>query len=138
MPLDKFAACKARDTLVKVLYVHLFQNIVNLINQTFKSEYQFDRSASITILDIAGFGRFLFQTEVKFIKNNEEKFFSTECFKTSSNCFEQFCINYTNEKIQAFCTQHLIVDELHWYKSEGIQIPEIPFPGNDTVLGKIL
>lgn len=64
-------------------------------------------------------------------------FFSTECFETSGNRFEQFCINYTNEKIQHFCTQNLIVDELHWYESEGIQIPEIPFPGNDTVLGKI-
>lgn len=63
-------------------------------------------------------------------------FFHTECFSASNNQFEQFCINYSNEKIQNFCTQRPIRDEQNWYKNEGIELPEIPFPGNDVVLGK--
>lgn len=59
----------------------------------------------------------------------------TECFKSSSNRFEQFCINYANEKIQHLCTQRLIQEEQLWYQSEGIEVPEIQFPGNDMILG---
>lgn len=58
----------------------------------------------------------------------------TECFE--ENQFEQFCINYANEKIQNYCTQRLIVDEQEWYKVEGVKVPEIGFPGNDIVLSK--
>lgn len=52
-PLSEFAACKARDTLSKMIYTHLFQSIVAYINRAFTCNHQ---SASITILDIAGFG----------------------------------------------------------------------------------
>lgn len=62
--------------------------------------------------------------------------FCTECFNSLRNRFEQLCINYSNEKIQNFCTQRLIRDEQNWYKEEGVKVPEIPFPGNDMVLGK--
>lgn len=68
------------------------------------------------------------------ILNN--KIFFIECFVKSSNRFEQFCINYANEKIQSFCTTRLITDEIKWYKTEGVEIPEISFPGNDMILGK--
>lgn len=54
------------------------------------------------------------------------------------NLFEQFCINYGNEKIQNFCTHRLIYKEQEWYKAEGLKVPEISFPGNDNILGKIL
>lgn len=54
------------------------------------------------------------------------------------NLFEQFCINYANEKIQNFCTQRLIYKEQEWYKAEGLNLPEISFPGNDHILGEIL
>lgn len=52
------------------------------------------------------------------------------------NQFEQFCINYGNEKMQSFCTHRLIHKEQDWYKAEGFNLPEIPFPGNSGVLGK--
>lgn len=52
------------------------------------------------------------------------------------NQFEQFCINYSNEKIQNFCTQRLIYEEQEWYKAEGLKLPEISFPGNDDILGE--
>lgn len=59
----------------------------------------------------------------------------TECFE--ENQFEQLCINYTNEKIQNFCTQRLIRDEQEFYKLEGLEAPTISFPGNDIVLGEL-
>lgn len=51
-----------------------------------------------------------------------------------NNRYEQFCINYANEKLQKFCTQRLIVDEQEYYESEGIALPKIPFPGNEEIL----
>lgn len=62
----------------------------------------------------------------------------TECFETTQNRFEQFCINYSNEKVQNFCSNYLLRDEQNWYESEGIEIPEIRFPGNDNILGEYL
>lgn len=56
----------------------------------------------------------------------------------SKNLFEQFCINYANEKIQYFCTSRPICDELEWYKTEGVVAPKITFSGNDQILGKFL
>lgn len=52
------------------------------------------------------------------------------------NRFEQFCINYTNEKIQKFSTDRLIYKEQQWYKSEGLDLPVISFPGNEGILGE--
>lgn len=52
------------------------------------------------------------------------------------NQFEQFCINYTNEKIQNFCIHRLIYKEQEWYKAEGLDLPKISFPGNDNILGE--
>lgn len=60
----------------------------------------------------------------------------TECFDVSMNKFDQFCINYANEKIQNFCTHRLIHKEQEWYKSEGLDVPNISFPGNIDVLSE--
>lgn len=60
----------------------------------------------------------------------------TECLKKSHNQFEQFCINYANEKIQHFSTDLLIHNEQEWYKIEGVEVPPIEFPGNDIILGE--
>lgn len=137
-PLSTFAACKARDTLAKNLYAYLFQSIVSYINQAFTYDHQNNQSASITLIDIAGFGKRILQLRYSLIDISYIwlYFSSLECFNTSSNRFEQLCINYTNEKIQNYCTQHLIHDEQIWYKSEGIDVPEILFPGNNVILSK--
>lgn len=52
------------------------------------------------------------------------------------NRFEQLCINFANEKIQKFSTHRLIFEEQEWYKTEGIDLPEISFPGNDNILSE--
>lgn len=64
----------ARDALAKHIYAQLFAWIVSQINRSLESsdaKYKF-----IGVLDIYGF----------------------ETFETNS--FEQFCINYANEKLQ--------------------------------------
>lgn len=136
-PLSIFAACKARDTFTKLIYAGLFQLIVFYINRSFGNV---DNSEAISILDIAGFGKYLllrilYQGKIKLFIILFQHLYA-ECFNSLTNKFEQFCINYSNEKIQNFCTQRLIRDEQNWYKTEGIEVPEIPFPGNDIVLGK--
>ena len=67
----------ARDSLAKHLYSTLFDWIVNIINTSLSpSSSSSAHSAFIGVLDIYGFEVF------------------------DENTFEQFCINYANEKLQ--------------------------------------
>lgn len=53
--MDIFAARKTRDTIMKMLYTHIFNFIISTANLSFKTDTcKVDRS--INILDIAGFG----------------------------------------------------------------------------------
>ncbi len=74
MFLSLFQAVNARDSFSKHLYAHLFNWIVQKVNQSLQSLET--HHSFIGILDIYGF----------------------EVFKINS--FEQFCINYANEKLQ--------------------------------------
>lgn len=42
--------------------------------------------------------------------------------KTSSNSFEQFCINYCNEKLQQLFIELTLKSEQEEYQKEGIQV----------------
>ena len=81
VPLNKEQAAKARDALAKSIYSKLFDRIVLRVNECFP----FKSSASfIGVLDIAGFEYF------------------------PLNSYEQFCINYCNEKLQQFFNQRVL------------------------------
>lgn len=84
-----YEANSARDALAKAIYSRLFDHIVALINQSipFKAS-----SYYIGVLDIAGFEYF------------------------TVNSFEQFCINYCNEKLQKFFNDNILKNEQELYE----------------------
>lgn len=55
--LNIFAACRARDTIAKMLYSRIFQCIVDYINQALLKNPGKNTYTNINIIDIAGFGR---------------------------------------------------------------------------------
>ena len=100
VPLKKDQAANAKDALAKALYMKMFDHIVGRVNQCFP----FTSSHTyIGVLDIAGFGmKFLVWTwtVVYWL------FVLLEYFQVNS--FEQFCINYCNEKLQQFFNQRIL------------------------------
>ncbi|KAG5235563.1 Myosin-2 heavy chain [Salix suchowensis] len=75
-------AIDRRDALAKFIYTRLFEWLVVQINKSVKVG-ELSTGRSISILDIYGF----------------------ESFK--NNSFEQFCINYANERLQQHFNRHL-------------------------------
>lgn len=77
-PLQKKECDNTKDSLSKYLYERMFNLIVQKLNEIIKPEEEQDpeKTGNIGLLDIYGF----------------------EVFK--ENGFEQFFINYTNEKLQ--------------------------------------
>ncbi|KAI8539584.1 hypothetical protein RHMOL_Rhmol09G0194100 [Rhododendron molle] len=109
--LDPLSALVSRDGLAKTLYSRLFDWLVDKIN---KSIGQDPTSKSlIGVLDIYGF----------------------ESFK--HNSFEQFCINFTNEKLQQHFNQHVFKMEQEEYTKEAIDWSYIEFVDNQDVLDLI-
>ncbi|KAK4741814.1 hypothetical protein SAY87_025402 [Trapa incisa] len=109
--LDPMGATISRDGLAKTIYSRLFEWLVDKINnsigQDSTSQYL------IGVLDIYGF----------------------ESFKTNS--FEQFCINYTNEKLQQHFNQHVFKMEQEQYTKEGIDWSYVKFIDNQDILDLI-
>lgn len=58
--------------------------------------------------------------------------FGFEIFE--KNSFEQLCINYTNEHLQAHFNQHMCEMEQQLYSQENIDWEFLPFPDNSDVL----
>lgn len=107
VPLKVYEANNARDALAKALYSRVFDYVVSLINQSIpfqKSSYY------IGVLDIAGFEYF------------------------QQNNYEQFCINYCNEKLQKFFNDNILANEQDLYKREGLNVPEINFTDNQDII----
>ncbi|MED6277758.1 Unconventional myosin-VI [Characodon lateralis] len=115
VPLKVEQANNARDALAKATYSRLFDHVVTRVNQCFP----FDSSANfIGVLDIAGFEYF------------------------EHNSFEQFCINYCNEKLQQFFNERILKEEQELYHKEGLGVNEVHYVDNqdciDLVEAKVL
>ncbi|KAJ4969130.1 hypothetical protein NE237_015831 [Protea cynaroides] len=109
--LDPLAATVSRDGLAKTIYSRLFDWLVDKINVSIGQDP--NSKSLIGVLDIYGF----------------------ESFKTNS--FEQFCINFTNEKLQQHFNQHVFKMEQEEYTKEEIDWSYIEFVDNQDVLDLI-
>ncbi|GAV66769.1 Myosin_head domain-containing protein/IQ domain-containing protein/DIL domain-containing protein/Myosin_N domain-containing protein [Cephalotus follicularis] len=109
--LDPQSAAISRDALAKTVYSRLFDWLVNKINNSIGQDP--NSKSLIGVLDIYGF----------------------ESFKTNS--FEQFCINFTNEKLQQHFNQHVFKMEQEEYTKEQIDWSYIEFVDNQDVLDLI-
>ncbi|XP_035803218.1 unconventional myosin-Vb isoform X2 [Amphiprion ocellaris] len=104
-------ATNARDALAKHIYARMFDWIVEHINvalQTSSKQHSF-----IGVLDIYGF----------------------ETFEVNS--FEQFCINYANEKLQQQFNSHVFKLEQEEYMKEQIPWTLIDFYDNQPCIDLI-
>ncbi|XP_048332477.2 myosin-15 isoform X1 [Ziziphus jujuba] len=109
--LDCNAAIAGRDALAKTVYARLFDWLVDKINRSVGQDL--NSRIQIGVLDIYGF----------------------ECFK--DNSFEQFCINFANEKLQQHFNEHVFKMEQDEYRKEEINWSYIEFIDNQDVLDLI-
>lgn len=107
VPLKVHEAQNARDALAKAMYSRLFDYIVNRINRSIPFS---SSSYYIGVLDIAGFEYF------------------------QINSFEQFCINYCNEKLQQFFNERILKDEQALYEKEGLNVRKINYVDNQDCI----
>eukprot|EP00040_Diaphanoeca_grandis_P039058 m.258055 g.258055 ORF g.258055 m.258055 type:complete len:1513 (+) comp36042_c0_seq1:104-4642(+) len=100
-------ANNARDSLAKYIYGQTFQWLVNVIN---KSVHIADGESFIGILDLSGFEIF------------------------DINSFEQFCINFANEKIQQFFDNQMLKQEQQIYELEGLRYRKVEYEDNQAII----
>lgn len=116
--LNQKQALVVRDSVAKFIYSSLFDWLVESINNSLATEEVRSRVKSfIGVLDIYGFEHF------------------------KRNSFEQFCINYANEKLQQEFNQHVFKLEQEEYQREQINWAYIEFSDNrpciDLIEGKL-
>ncbi|XP_020242077.1 myosin-1-like [Asparagus officinalis] len=102
-------AIGTRDALAKSLYAGLFEWLVEQINKSLEVGKRLT-GRSISILDIYGFESF------------------------EKNSFEQFCINYANERLQQHFNRHLFKLEQEEYIQDGIDWTKVDFEDNQDCL----
>ncbi|XP_077104330.1 unconventional myosin-Va isoform X3 [Siphateles boraxobius] len=110
-PVPKLQAINARDALAKHIYAKLFNWIVDHVNKSLHSTVK--QHSFIGVLDIYGFETF------------------------EINSFEQFCINYANEKLQQQFNMHVFKLEQEEYMKEQIPWTLIDFYDNQPCINLI-
>ncbi|OCT98164.1 hypothetical protein XELAEV_18010394mg [Xenopus laevis] len=107
-PLNLELAYYARDALAKAIYGRSFNWLVNKINSSLSNK-ESPQQPVIGLLDIYGF----------------------EILETNS--FEQFCINYCNEKLQQLFISMTLKAEQEEYKIEGIEWEPVQYFDNKII-----
>uniref|UniRef100_A0A1A8NPF6 Myosin VAa n=1 Tax=Nothobranchius rachovii TaxID=451742 RepID=A0A1A8NPF6_9TELE len=110
-PLPRLQATNARDALSKHVYAKLFNWIVEHVNKALVTNIK--QHSFIGVLDIYGFETF------------------------EINSFEQFCINYANEKLQQQFNMHVFKLEQEEYMREQIPWTLIDFYDNQPCINLI-
>ncbi|TMW57353.1 hypothetical protein Poli38472_003278 [Pythium oligandrum] len=108
VPLKKEQAMDCRDALSKAIYSNVFDWLVKSINTSLADDKNMHNH--VGVLDIFGFEHF------------------------KHNSFEQFCINYANEKLQQKFTQDVFKTVQIEYEEEGITWSHIEYADNQDVL----
>jgi myosin-5 len=116
--LTQQQAVVVRDSVAKFIYSSLFDWLVERTNESLATEQVLaDARTFIGVLDIYGFEHF------------------------AKNSFEQFCINYANEKLQQEFNAHVFKLEQEEYVREQIDWQFIDFADNqpciDLIEGKL-
>ncbi|XP_028257125.1 unconventional myosin-Va isoform X4 [Parambassis ranga] len=109
--LPRLQATNARDALSKHIYAKLFNWIVEHVNKALVTNVK--QHSFIGVLDIYGFETF------------------------EINSFEQFCINYANEKLQQQFNMHVFKLEQEEYMKEQIPWTLIDFYDNQPCINLI-
>uniref|UniRef100_A0A8C5W684 Myosin X n=1 Tax=Leptobrachium leishanense TaxID=445787 RepID=A0A8C5W684_9ANUR len=109
-PLSIEQAVDSRDSVAMALYSQCFTWVIKKINSRIRGKDDFK---SIGILDIFGFENF------------------------EINRFEQFNINYANEKLQEYFNKHIFSLEQLEYSREGLQWEDINWKDNGECLDLI-
>ncbi|XP_041734565.2 unconventional myosin-Vc [Coregonus clupeaformis] len=110
-PVTRKRAVNARDALAKQIYSHLFDCVIHKINAALQVPGK--QHSFIGVLDIYGFETF------------------------DINSFEQFCINYANEKLQQQFNLHVFKLEQEEYMKEDIPWTLVDFYDNQPVIDLI-
>jgi len=118
VPLNADASQEAADSFAKEIYSKSFLWLVRAINDATCAELNFEGGGKtefgiIGLLDIFGFESFV------------------------RNRFEQLCINYCNEKLQAKFTVDIFRSVQEEYEAEGIPLDLIKYDDNTDVLDLI-
>ncbi|CAL8249089.1 unnamed protein product [Merluccius merluccius] len=101
-------AVYVRDALAKAIYGRTFTWLVHQVNESLENKDE-TKMAVIGLLDIYGF-------EVFYV-----------------NSFEQFCINYCNEKLQQLFIQLTLKSEQEEYQAEDIEWESVQFFNNKII-----
>uniref|UniRef100_A0A665UUT4 Myosin IXAb n=1 Tax=Echeneis naucrates TaxID=173247 RepID=A0A665UUT4_ECHNA len=116
VPYKLAEAGTVRDSMAKSLYSALFDWIVFRTNHALLNNKDLEDSSkilSIGVLDIFGFEDY------------------------ESNSFEQFCINFANERLQHYFNQHIFKLEQEEYRAEGITWHNIDYIDNSGCINLI-
>ena len=114
---NKTEASFGRDAFAKAIYERLFNKIVERINDAIrvdssasKNNISYNKSGTVIgVLDIYGFDKF------------------------DNTSFEQFCINYCNEKLQQLFIELVLKQEQEEYKKEGIEWKHVDYFNNAII-----
>ncbi|XP_026175804.1 unconventional myosin-IXAa isoform X2 [Mastacembelus armatus] len=116
VPYRLAEAGTVRDSMAKSLYGALFDWIVFRINHALLNIRDLEETTkilSIGVLDIFGFEDY------------------------ENNSFEQFCINFANERLQHYFNQHTFKLEQEEYRAEGISWRNIDYIDNTGCINLI-
>uniref|UniRef100_A0A8C4ZY13 Myosin IXA n=1 Tax=Gadus morhua TaxID=8049 RepID=A0A8C4ZY13_GADMO len=116
VPYKLAEAGTVRDSMAKSLYSALFDWIVFRTNHALLNNRDLEDNAkilSIGVLDIFGFEDY------------------------ENNSFEQFCINFANERLQHYFNQHIFKLEQEEYRAEGISWHNIDYIDNSGCINLI-